>query len=128
MVIEFPKIEAKHRRKRPSGLMEKQQDKLVKDKEYEDAVAKLSGDFYSKKRSIVGVTSLEEAIYHAAKTLLWDTYEQWAIASGLYEEITLEEQELTAMADFTEELKALNVIRTRLSKKELHLTDKNLLS
>lgn len=113
-----------YRRKRPSELTEElRQDKLVKDKEYEQAVANLSTPFYQKKRS-VGVTPEEQTTYEQVKHQLWSDYEQWAIASGLCEEITLVEQELAQMDGLLEQIHRLNNLRTQLGKKELELTEK----
>ena len=114
-------METIYRRKRPSELTEElRQAKLIKDKEYEQAVANLSTPFYQKKRS-EGVTPGEEATYQLAKTQLWDTYEQWAIAEGLYEEITLEEQELAARNGLIEQLGRVNNLRAQLGLKLMEL-------
>ena len=91
------------------------QEKLKKDSDYEIAVQNLSTAFYQKKRT-VGVTAKEEADYQAQKTLLWNTYYQWAIGAGLYEQVTPEQQLAEAEAGLAGQVEQVNLIRTELKK------------
>ena len=102
---------------------EQQKAKLQKDSEYEIAVQNLSGEFYKKKRS-VGVSAKEEAIYQTAKTKLWDDYYQWAIAKGLYEEFTPEQQLVEAEERLDAQIKDVNLIRTELGRNQLEIREK----
>ncbi len=81
--------------------------------EYEIAAQNLSADFYRKKRS-TGVTAREEGVYQAQKTKLWDDYYNWAVANGLYEEVTPEQQLGEAENGLTMQLESVNAVRTEL--------------
>ena len=85
-------METLYRQIAPHKLTEAQRtEKVKKDSEYEIAVQNLSTAFYQKKRT-VGVTEAEEATYKADKVALWNTYQEWAKANGLYETVTVEAQ------------------------------------
>jgi len=98
--------------------MEQQQAKLAKDKEYELAVQVLSTPFYTKKHSI-GITAQEEADYRTAKSILWNTYLEWAKANGLYEQVT-PEQQLTEIG-LDNIVKEVNILRTELGLKAIRV-------
>lgn len=109
-------METIYKQKAPRKLTKTQfQAKLKKDSEYEIAVQNLSADFYRKKRS-TGVTPQEEETYKTQKKLLWDTYRSWAIANGLYEEITSEQQLARAEENLNAQLEEVNQIRVEMGR------------
>ena len=117
-------METIYRPKRPSSLTDGQrQAKLQKDSEYEIAVQNLSTAFYQKKRT-TGVTAKEEETYKTAKAKLWNDYYEWARASGLYEEITPEQQLAEIETNLTEQLEQVNQIRAELGRKPLEVNEK----
>ena len=105
-------IETVWRPKRFSLLTDTQkQEKLTKDSEYEIAVQNL---YASLPR--------DEAI--AEKQKLWDKYLQWAQASGLYEEVTPEQQLTEAENKLSEQVNQVNLIRVDMGKPVLELKEK----
>jgi len=99
------------------------QEKLKKDSEYEIAVQNLSTAFYQKKQT-VGVTPQEEGTYKQDKARLWNTYYQWAIASGLYEQVTPEQQLAEAEDGLNAQVEGVNLIRAELKKPLLEVKEK----
>jgi len=113
-----------YRQKRFGLLTPEQQElKLQKDKEYELAVQKLSGNFYQKKCT-VGVTTTEEQAYRTQKSKLWNDYYNWALSAGLYEEVTTEQQLTEAEAALNEQLTRVNQLRVEAGQVELQLISK----
>lgn len=84
--------------------------KLVKDKEYEDAVKSLSTPYYTKKRTL-GVTAEETTKYQTDKSTLWNDYQNWAKTNGLYESVSVAQQLSEIKADLVEALVRLNELR-----------------
>lgn len=111
------------RPKQPSALTDSQRaEKLQKDSEYEIAVQNLSTAFYTKKRT-VGVTAEEEAKYRQDKTKLWNDYFEWAKASGLYEEVTPEQQLADAENTLNSQLEEVNRLRIELERRPLEIKE-----
>ena len=116
-------LETIWRPKRFSLLTDAQkQEKLIKDRDYEIAVQNLSTAFYQKKRTI-GVTAKEETDYQTQKSLLWNTYLDWAKGAGLYEQVTPEQQLTEAEAGLTGQVEQVNLIRTELKKPLLEIKE-----
>lgn len=109
---------------RPSRLTpEKRQLKLQRDSEYEIAVRNLSTPFYTKKHG-AGVTPAEQTEYDTAKIKLWNDYRDWAIAEGLYEQVTPTQQLDEAEVELNEHLQKANLIRSHLGKPLLEVKEK----
>lgn len=70
----------------------KQKEKEGYDIEYEKTIQKLSGDYYTKKRS-VGVTDAETADYKEKKAWCWNLYQITAVNAGLWQEVKDNEKE-----------------------------------
>jgi len=87
------------------------QAKFQKDSEYEIAVMNL-----------YATLPREQAI--AEKEELWGNYYQWAIAEGLYEEVTPEQQLTEAEVGLGEWVKQVNKIRKELGKPEVEVKEK----
>lgn len=93
-----------YRQKPFSSLTPEQQKvKLKKDGEYEIAVQNL-------------YTTLPRDQAQAEKKKLWNDYSNWAIAAGLYEEVTVEQQLTEAEAALNAQLEIANQLRTELEK------------
>jgi len=111
------------RQKRSGQLTPAQQQaKLQKDAEYETAVRSLSSAFYAKKRS-VGVTPEEEAAYRQQKADLWNGYKTWAIAQGLYHEVTPQQQLAEQEEALGGQLQEANELRASLGLKPVELRE-----
>ena len=116
-------METEYRQKATHNLSPKQQKaKLKKDSEYEIAVQNLSASFYQKKRT-VGVTAEEEETYKTTKADLWDDYYQWAIAEGLYEVVTPEQQLTEAEDGLSDQLAKVNSIRADLGRVSIEVKE-----
>ena len=114
----------KIRQRRPDQLTARQRgDKLQKDSAYEIAAQNLSATYYQKKRT-PGGTEQETATYTTAKAKLWDDYLAWAMANGLYEEITPQEQLMEAENGLNAQLQAVNRLRSELGLALRQVTDK----
>jgi hypothetical protein len=110
-------METLWRPKSPRLLADAQKKaKLLKDSEYEIAHRNLSADFQKGK--------LTQAEFEAAHTKQWKDYEDWAKLSGLYEEVTPEQQLAEVETRLTEEMNEANSIRQALGLSPLQLTEK----
>ena len=106
-------LEAIWRPKRFSLLTDTQkQEKLKKDSEYEIAV-----------RNIYADKALTSEQKQAKKKVLWDAYYQWAVANGLYEEVTPEQQLAEAEDGLNVQVEQVNLIRTELGKPLLEVKE-----
>jgi hypothetical protein len=92
------------------------QAKLRKDTEYEIAHLNLTADFQKGK--------LTKAEFEAAHAKQWKDYEDWAKASGLYEQVTPEQQLTEAEGGLTAQLEQVNLIRTELKKPLIELRER----
>ena len=109
-------METIYRQITPRKLTKSQLEaKIAKDSEYEIAVQNLSAEFYRKKRT-TGVSSAEEANYKKQKARLWQDYMDWAMASGLYEEVTPDQQLTEAEVTLSTQLERVNQIRSELNR------------
>jgi hypothetical protein len=112
-----------YRQKPTSELTPAQQEqKLQKDAEYEQNVHSLSDPFYQKKHT-AGVTPQEEAEYRQARDKLWDDYYSWAIANGLYERVTVEQQLNEENGKLKEQLDVVNQLRAERGYKPIGLVE-----
>jgi len=97
-----------HRPKRPSQLTLKQlKAKEARDIAYEQAHVALATAFYSK----VKPTAKERSIFEYGSAQQWQDYVDWAIANGLYEEVSVEQQEIETMEGLNAVLDTVNVLR-----------------
>jgi hypothetical protein len=69
----------------------KQKEKEGYDLDYEKAIQKLSGDYYTRKRS-VGVDKKEEKAYQEKKVWCWNLYQITAVTAGLWQEVDKEKE------------------------------------
>ena len=76
-------------------------EKLAKDEAYELAVQKLYATLPHDKAQ-------------AQKKVLWTAYQEWAKASGLYEQITPQQQLTEVETELAEVLDRVNTLRTNL--------------
>ena len=88
------------------------QEKLKKDSEYEIAVQNIYAD---------KVLTSEQK--QTKKKVLWDAYYQWAVANGLYEEVTPEQQLAEAEDGLNVQVEQVNLIRTELGKPLLEVKE-----
>jgi len=110
-------VETIWRPKRPSALTDSQRAaKLQKDSEYEIAVQNLTVSY--KKGEIT-----QEA-YREQKSILWNTYKDWAISQGLYEVVTPEQQLAEAEAGLMEQLDEVNQLRVELLRNPFELKER----
>ena len=93
--------------------------KLKKDSEYEIAHLNLSADYQKGK--------LTQAEFEAGHTKQWKDYEDWAKASGLYEQVTPEQQLVEAEAGLTGQVEQVNLIRTELKKPLIEVKEKKVM-
>ena len=101
-----------YRQKAPHKLTKEQfQAKLQKDSEYEIAVQNLTASW---KRG-----EITQEAYRERKSNLWNTYRDWAISQGLYEEVTPEQQLQEATNGLNVQLQSVNELRVELGQKEL---------
>lgn len=102
-------METEYRQIAPHRLPKKKfQAKLVKDSEYEIAVQNLGA---SHKRG-----EITWEAYKEQKSVLWNTYKDWAIGFGLYETVTPEQQLIEAEDRLDSQVAKVNEIRTELEK------------
>jgi len=107
----------KWRPKRYSALTDAQRKaKLQKDSEYEIAHLNLTADLKTGK--------ITQAQFDAQHTLQWNGYLDWAKASGLYEQITSEQQLVEMETALNEQIQAVNTVRTELAKPLLEVKEK----
>jgi hypothetical protein len=92
------------------------QAKLQKDTEYEIAHLSLTADFQKGK--------LTQAKFEAAHAKQWKDYEDWAIANGLYEQVTPEQQLAEAETVLDAQIEQVNSIRSELKRPLIEVREK----
>ena len=97
-----------HRPKRPSQLTLKQlKAKEARDIAYENAHIALANAYYSQPTH----TPAEQTAFFSQSAKQWQDYVDWSIANGLYEEVSVEQQEIETMEGLNAVLDTVNVLR-----------------
>lgn len=97
-------------------LSEKQKaDKLIKDKEYEEAVKALYAGTHS------GTPEREYA--QKQKKVLWDAYVEWSKTDGLYEEVTPANQLAERELELDAALEKVNEIKDALGQPRIQIVE-----
>lgn len=94
---------------------EQQRAKLAKDRDYEIAHLNLTAD--SKKGK------LDEAEFNTRHAQQWKDYVDWAIAQGLYDTVSVEQQLTEATDSLTEQVNMVNQLRQELGRKAIETVE-----
>ena len=92
------------------------QEKLRRDAEYEIAHLNLTADLKAGR--------ITQAEFEAAHAKQWNEYEAWAKVSGLYEQITPEQQLAEAEDALAAQVEAVNRRRAKLKKPLIETREK----
>ena len=112
-----------HRPKRPSQLsLDQLKAKEAKDTAYEKAHIALANTYYSKPTH----TPAEQTAFFSQSAKQWQDYVDWSIASGLYEEVSVEQQEIETIGSLNAVLDTVNALRVEQGKTELEIREKGM--
>jgi len=92
---------------------EQKREKLIKDSEYEIAVMNIYAD---------KLLTAEEK--QSQKAVLWKGYVEWSKATGLYEEVTPEQQLTEAEFGLNMQVEQINLIRAELKRPLIEINEK----